>query len=893
MAGLRRALAAALCLMTFHRALGQPTEVWLQRYGNQVGGFDSATELATDSAGNATVAGITTGSSGQLDFLIMKYSEAGLPIWTNHYSSSNGDSVATSMAVDKNGNVLVTGISAGVGNSDSVAIKYSGSGEALWTNRYAGSASSYVSADNAGNVFVTGSSASDYVTIKYSSTGIPLWTNRYNGPGDNSDFVSGIVVDSTGNAVVTGASFGNDGTEYATIKYSSTGAALWTNRYGLLLNSVASALALDSADNVLVTGRSYNGSDDDYATIKYSSAGESHWTNRYTASGYSEDNAFALAVDVNGDVIVTGSSGNGFNASDFATIKYSSAGVPLWTNRYDGPGNDFDSANAVAVDSDGNAFVTGTTRVDLGGNYDYATIKYSVGGVPLWTNRYNGPANYQDSAIAVAVDGGGNVLVTGSVTVDIIDGTDGVTIKYSGAGIPLWTNRYGGLTSSGDEAKGIAVSGNGNVVVTGLSGGLDTATDYATVAYSNTGVPLWTNRYNGPLNWYDEAVNVVVDLNGNAVVTGSSTGNGSYRDYATIKYSVAGVGLWTNRYNGLGNGEDYAHAVAVDSNGNVVVTGDSLGVANSDYATIKYSAAGVALWTNRYSGPGDGYDAAAAVAVDASGSMIVTGYSYADNAWDDYTTIKYSAAGATMWTKRYNGPANDTDLANAVAVDGGGNVFVTGGSLGTSFDYATIKYSDAGTELWVRRYDGLANGDDEATALAVDGNGNVIVTGFSESAGAYNYTTIKYSSSGVALWTNYFGPGDNSKAAIAVDGSDNVFVTGRSMMVAYSGAGVPLWTNVYPVGLGSVAAADGSGNVFLTGGNSDYVTRKYSVAALQPTLLNYQLLGNQIVLSWANAAFGLQSAPAVLGMFTNIPGATSPFTNPISGGQRYFQLKAN
>jgi hypothetical protein len=62
---------------------------------------------------------------------------------------------------------------------------------------------------------------------------------------------------------------------------------------------------------------------------------------------------------------------------------------------------------------------------------------------------------------------------------------------------------------------------------------------------------------------------------------------------------------------------------------------------------------------------------------------------------------------------------------------------------------------------------------------------------------------------------------------------------------------------------------------------------------LSPIPLNFQTAGNQMVLSWANAAFGLQSAPAVTGTFTNIPGAASPFTNPISGTQQFFRLQGN
>src|SRR5262245_52539498 len=76
-------------------------------------------------------------------------------------------------------------------------------------------------------------------------------------------------------------------------------------------------------------------------------------------------------------------------------------GVPLWTNRYNGPGYGGDSASAIAVDSSGNVFVTGES-VGSGTGYDYATIKYSNTGVPLWTNRYNGPGNSADYAYGIA-----------------------------------------------------------------------------------------------------------------------------------------------------------------------------------------------------------------------------------------------------------------------------------------------------------------------------------------------------------------------------------------------------------------------------------------------------------------------------------------------------------
>ena len=131
----------------------------------------------------------------------------------------------------------------------------------------------------------------------------------------------------------------------------------------------------------------------------------------------------------------------------------------------------------------------------------------------------------------------------------------------------------------------------------------------------------------------------MVDGTGNVIVTGFT---GNVADYTTLKYSGAGMPLWTNRYNGPGN---FAKAMAVDSRGNVFVTGESGEGGNTvDYATIAYSSAGVVLWTNRYHGGGSGYDIAFAVVVDGNGNVFVTGESDGTNGYSDFTTIKYSSS---------------------------------------------------------------------------------------------------------------------------------------------------------------------------------------------------------------------------------------------------------
>ena len=131
--------------------------------------------------------------------------------------------------------------------------------------------------------------------------------------------------------------------------------------------------------------------------------------------------------------------------------------------------------------------------------------------------------------------------------------------------------------------------------------------------------------------------------------------------------------------------------------------------------------------------------------------MFVTGESNGSpSSGTDYATVAYNAAaGAQQWARRYNGPANSTDRAASAAVSpAGSTVYVTGYSAGTtsSDDYATIAYNPTtGTRRWAARYNGPANYNDEATAIAVSHNtGTVYVTGYS-TAGSGDYATIAYS----------------------------------------------------------------------------------------------------------------------------------------------------
>lgn len=294
----------------------------------------------------------------------------------------------------------------------------------------------------------------------------------------------------------------------------------------------------------------------------------------------------------------------------------------------------------------------------------------------------------------------------------------------------------------------------------------------------------WVAKFNGAGNGSDYAYAMTIDRSGNTYVTGQSYTGVNY-DCTTIKYNSNGDTVWVRLYNGPANSTDMGWAVAVDTVGNVYVTGASYGPTNYDIVTIKYDAAGVQLWASRYDGPEHGQDEGTAIAVDASGNVYVTGHSLGNPIFqDDYVTIKYNSSGAQLWARGYNDPDNFHDTAHAIAVDNSGNVYVTGRSdaVGNGYDYATIKYNSAGDQQWVARYDN-AHHDDYAYSIAVDISGNVYVTGSSQSSDfRQGYATVKYNSAGTQQWiARYDGAGGPADAyALVSDGGNSIFVTGAS-----------------------------------------------------------------------------------------------------------------
>ncbi len=416
-----------------------------------------------------------------------------------------------------------------------------------------------------------------------------------------------------------------------------------------------------------------------------------------------------------------------------------------WVARYDGPANGADRAAAIAADSAGDVYVAGSST-GSGSGIDFLTIKYSSAGETVWVRRLSSTGSGEDRATAVAHAQYPGLYAAGYTA----SGTsfDFLTVRHNPAtGETAWSRRYGG--TGDDRAVAVMANGNGDVFVAGTAQ-YGTRQNATVVLYDSLGVQQWATRIPARLGDSASAVTgLALGPGRSAYVCGWFRASGSMTDYFVARVRPSGETAWVRTHSGPTTGYDTARALAVDVAGNVIVAGGSMGPENDyDYLTVKYDSSGNLLWTARYDGPDGSDDVATAVAVDQSGSVYVTGWSTGTGSrYSDYATLRYSPTGSQLWVSRYHGGSGD-DEAWAIGLDRAGGVYVTGSveTNNNGTDVYTIRYDTTGTQQWAARYNYTPpNRDDKAVALVVPNTDVVCVTGFSYSPNTdTDCVTIQY-----------------------------------------------------------------------------------------------------------------------------------------------------
>jgi hypothetical protein len=591
---------------------------------------------------------------GDYDILVAKINVTGAdaaPVvlfGTSKYDAALG-------ALDSVGNLLLGGSTAGNldGNTntangsgsfgkrrDRFVSKLDAAGARLWTTQFGTGLDDYASAikvDTAGNAYLAGftyGNGQDAFVAKVSATGVKQWvhltSSAYN------DRASTLALDVSGNVFITGYTEGIlTGSSYAGAFYleklDTAGGLLWIKQAGLAGGPMNSTAGAGKAITTDLDGYSYvvgdvNGNLDGNVSSgwpgifisKLDPHGAKVWT-RVIDQATSTYHATSVAVDTRtGDVYAAGSLEENGNHTGAFAVKFDSEGNQLWKQRWKGWPDTLEMttgsvASGIAVDAQGNLYVTGSTVIAIDGSAELGSsaaqralflTKVDATGSAIWTKYLTGSCG-----TAVALDRSGNPVVVGTTSTGTLPYWDNIGVhhmllrKYDTAGNLLWAKAeenlfplatLGAALGEGTPEStptGVAVDAAGNIAVSGYSKyRLAAATAakannaYFFVAkFSATGAPTWIKQDGS--DGIDQANSVTFDTAGNVLVTGTTSGtfsgytNGGGSDLFFKKYASNGSQLWVRQ---LGTaGDDAASGVASDGFGNLLVSGTARGALGS------------------------------------------------------------------------------------------------------------------------------------------------------------------------------------------------------------------------------------------------------------------------------------------------------------------------
>jgi uncharacterized delta-60 repeat protein len=432
-------------------------------------------------------------------------------------------------------------------------------------------------------------------------------------------------------------------------------------------------------------------------------------------------------------------------------------------------------------------------------------------------------------------------------------------VKTDGNGQKQWERSYGG--NNYDTLYAIAQATNGDYFLAGWSSspasgnktvGTYGAQDYWLMRINSNGTPLWQTNFGGTGTDYCQTM--VATSDGGCILGGYSdsppSGNKSAArwggtDYWLVKVDANGRKQWDKSYGGTNNEYLYDHSVQQTADGGYIVAGSSAsgatgnkgiqGFGGLDFWILKLDANGNKVAENVFGGTGD--EEPEAVRQTADGGFVVLGY---------------STSGATG--------------SKATGNYGGKDIWL----LKVDLYLSNILYQE-----WERDYGGTA--DDYVGDIRQTSDGGYLIGGTTFSSASGNMTStshggqdfwlLRLDAGGNKVWENtYGGTNDDVLSVVQLLPSDGILLAGLSQSMA-------------------------NGNKSVGGyGNNDYWIMKLANEPVIAAPLNFQTAGGLIMFSWANAAFHLQSAPEATGIFTNVPGAISPYTVPASSGRKFFRL---
>lgn len=410
-----------------HRASGSLLFSW--RYADATGQA-SMRELCVAPDGAVYAAGATSSNGmDDSDVLVVRFAGGTTPVWTRTWDSGVGGAYAWDAAVDRSGNVVVGGMTATATSAgDWVVLKYSPEGEPLWAHTVAGETASNdwlyaVACDRAGNVFAAGSlqdatGNNCFAVVKFAAAdGSELWRRVVPGldPAWHDDKAQDVVVDGAGNAYATGVSYNADHTLHRcmTLKLTPGGDVGWRriiqpkglDRYGYYLARVGSSLYVQLYGNLA----------DDTSPLhlaKYTTGGRRVWLRTFPIRRVASVYPWDMTANITGAVVAADADSGGLVA------KVTPGGRLAWSRRYARSQTGLTRRfHAVCMDGDGRVWAAGQALIPVGESQtaDWLVQRFGPTGRVAWTKTLGGLEGGYDDAGAIALSGTSSLWVSGGL----------------------------------------------------------------------------------------------------------------------------------------------------------------------------------------------------------------------------------------------------------------------------------------------------------------------------------------------------------------------------------------------------------------------------------------------------------------------------------------------
>ena len=388
-----------------------------------------------------------------------------------------------------------------------------------------------------------------------------------------------------------------------------------------------------------------------------------------------------------------------------------------------------------------------------------------------WVVQYGLPDTITWSASTT--DGSGNLYTAGN-TINPNGHADVLLTKYDPEGNLLWQQTY---DHTGENDYGVAILLHSNGELTVAAAVYDPANDFdiGILHYDSGGNLQWTTShdYEGD---YDLPTALDEDAGGNIYITAASMGTTTNLDYLTMKLNPEGNIIWMESYD-FASGRDFPVSLIVD--GDIIVTGASDdGTGQWDFYTVMYNNGGQVMEDYRLDKPGIGFDEPAAIARDVSGNFYLTGRA-SDNGTDYYVqTVKLDPQLNLLWEVSYNHSGQDG--ATGLGLDSQGNVYVCGYlSDPNESELLLVKYNPNGDLLWDRVETAESGGAAAATGMHIDWEDQIYITGYKAVNSQQRLYVAAFNKDGEKLWERLVEDGEYLGGDIITNGTD-AYVSGQS-----------------------------------------------------------------------------------------------------------------